>query len=254
MVNAMKILSFKPSLALLRNSLILITFFIPGLSFAYGGSHYGYRHYGYSSHYSRHHYGGHSYYPGKYFRRHSYSYYPNRNYQYYPKSYSLAVPTNIKVYVDNNSNQYGNSEHTGVNSSAWQTLKQGQYGQALTIFANEAQSNPNSGVPKAGYALATASKGNLDRGIWAMRRAFRIDPDSLHYLQFDEKGHGVIDNLIDQYSSQENKTNVGQAFMVSALHYLKHDYVAAKKAIASAKQYGDKSTSLANLQRLVNQQ
>ena len=156
--------------------------------------------------------------------------------------------------MDNDSNQYGNSENTGVKSSAWQTLKQGQYGQALTTFANEAQSNPNSGVPKAGYALAIASKGNLDRGIWAMRRAFRIDPDSLHYLQLDEKGHVVIDNLIGQYCSQENNADVDQAFMVSALYYLKHNYIAAKKSIVSAQKNGDKSSSYTNLQRLIDQQ
>ena len=260
MVNVMKILTFKPSLALLMNSLIVITFFIPRLSFAYGGSHYGhyghygYRHYGYSSHYGRHYYGGHSYYPGKYYRRHSSRYYPYRSHQNYPKSYSFAVPKNIKVYVENDSNQYGNSENIGVKSSAWQTLKQGKYGQALTTFANEAQSNPNSGVPKAGYALATASKGNLDRGIWAMRRAFRIDPDSLHYLQLDEKGHMVIDDLISQYSSQENNTDVDQAFMVSALYYLKHNYIAAKKSIVSAQKNGDKSSSYTNLQKLIDQQ
>ena len=47
-----------------------------------------------------------------------------------------------------------------------------------------------------GYALAIASNGNLERAIWAMRRAFRIDPDALHYLQLDENGHLLIDNLI----------------------------------------------------------
>ncbi len=87
-----------------------------------------------------------------------------------------------------------------------------------------------------------------------MRRAFRIDPDSLHYLQLDKKGHVVIDNLIGQYSSRVNNNDIDQAFMVSALHYLKHDYVATKKSIANAQQYGDKSPSLANLQKLVNQQ
>jgi hypothetical protein len=76
----------------------------------------------------------------------------------------------------------------------------------------------------------------------------------LHYLQLDEKGHVVIDNLIGQYSSQENNADVDQAFMVSALYYLKHDYIAAKKSIVNAQKNSDKSSSYTNLQRLIDQQ
>ena len=86
-----------------------------------------------------------------------------------------------------------------------------------------------------------------------MRRAFRIDPDSLHYLHLDEKSHILIDNLISQYSSQKNDNSVNQGFMISALYYLKHDYTAAKKSITYAQQYGDKSSSNTNLQRLIDQ-
>jgi len=257
----MKILTFKPSLALLIYGLFFIVLFIPGLSFAYGGKHYGhshnrhygYRHYGYSRHYGYRRYGNRHYYPGKYYRRKHYGY-SRRRYQNYPRSFSLAIPKNVVVYVDNDSNQYGKSNNTVINSSAWETLNQGQYNEALRVFAQQAQSNPRLGVPKAGYALATASVGDLDRGVWAMRRAFQIDPDSLHYLQLGEQGHKVIDNLIDQYSSKENDADVGQAFMVSALYYLKHDYAAAKQSIASAQQFGDTSSSYMNLQRLIDKE
>lgn len=255
----MKILYFKPSLALLLHSLVVITFFMPSLSFAYGGRHHGYNgyygnhYYGYSGHYRYQKYGGHSYYPYNYNRRHHYNY-PSRSYQYYLKSYSLTVPTYTLLIHEGGRNQQSSTQNVGINSSAWQTLGQGQYRAAFNIFAGEAQSHPNSGVPKVGYALATAFRGDLIRGIWAMRRAFRIDPDTLHYLQLDEKGHLLINNLIGQYSSQEHDANVDQAFMVSALYFLQHDYAAAKKSIASAQQYGDKSSSFTNLQRLIDQQ
>lgn len=243
MVNVMHNFYFKPSRQIFIYSLFVISLLIPSLSFAwYSGRHHNsYGHYGYRK------YGGHSYYPGKYYRRNHYDY-PRRNYL---KSYSFTVPANIKVYTDSNLNQHSNTAYSGINSSAWQTLSQGQFSLALNFFAQEAQSHPNSGIPKAGYALATASRGNLEKGIWAMRRAFRIDPDSLHYLQLDEKGHVLINNLIGQYSIN---TNNDQAFMISALYYLKHDYIAAKKSIGSAQQYGDESSSFINLQRLVNQQ
>ena len=86
MVNAMKKLNLKPSLALLMQGLFIIALLIPDLSFAYyrGGHHgsyghyghgrhgysrhYGYSHYGHSRHYGYRRYGGHSYYPNKYYR------------------------------------------------------------------------------------------------------------------------------------------------------------------------------------------
>jgi len=279
----MKKLYFKPSLAFLMLGLFVIALLIPDLSFAYyrgrhHGSygHYGHGRHGYSRHYghgyhgnskhygyshsrrSRHYgyrsYGGHHYYPNKYYRGNRYSYSPSRNYQKYPGSYLVTIPANTKVYSDSNVYQQSNAEYSGINSSAWQTLGLGQYSAALNIFAEEAQRHPNSGVPKAGYSLATAANGDLARGVWAMRRAFRIDPDSLHYLQLDEKNYLLVDNLIGQYSSQKIDDSDGKGFMISALHYLKHDYSAAKQSIIKAQQYGDKSSSITNLQRLIDQQ
>jgi hypothetical protein len=151
-------------------------------------------------------------------------------------------------------NQQSNAEYSGIDSSAWQTMGQGQYNEALNVFAEEAQSHPDSGVPKVGYAIAIAADGDLERGIWAMRRAFRIDPDSLHYLQLDEKNHSLVDNLISQYSSQKNNGRDDQDFMISALYYLKHDYTAAKKTISDVAQTDSKSSSNINLQKLINQQ
>ena len=171
-----------------------------------------------------------------------------------PRSYLVTIPENTKVYSDSNVYQQSNAEYSGINSSAWQTLGLGQYSAALNVFAEESQSHPNSGVPKAGYSLATAANGDLERGVWAMRRAFRIDPDSLHYLQLDEKNYLLVDNLIGQYSSQKIEGSDGKDFMISALHYLKHDYSAAKQSIINAQQYGDKSSSITNLQRLIDQQ
>ena len=257
MVKVMQNLYSKPFLALLMLGLFIITLSIPDLSFAYyryGSGYYGsHGHYGYSGSYRYGRHGSYSYYPNKYYQRNHYRYFPSRSYQQYPRSYSITIPAKIRVYGSNGV-QYSNTEYSGINSSAWQTLGQGQYSAALNVFANEAQSHPDSGVPKAGYALATAANGDLERGVWAMRRAFRIDPDSLHYLQLDEKSHLLVDDLISQYSSYKNDGIADKGFIISALYYLKHDYSAAKKAIINAQQYGDKSSSITNLQRLINQQ
>ncbi|MCH8846886.1 MAG: hypothetical protein IIC11_09165, partial [Proteobacteria bacterium] len=119
-----------------------------------------------------------------------------------------------------------------------------------------AESNPKAGIPKVGYALAIAASGDLSRAVWAMRRAFRIDPDSLHYLQLDEANQGIIDTLIDKYHYSVNQEDEfsDEAFMVSALNYLKHDYIASRGAVGHAINNGDRSTSAHNLQKLINQQ
>ncbi len=265
----MKVKSIKPTLLVLAGSLIALGLITPVSSYAYAGMSVGYYyggHYGYSGHhyggYGRRHgyYGGHRYgyrgyrgYRGYNYRpRHNYgyrSYYsPYKSYQYYPKSNYNSSDASNNYQTDN--------KYTGTDSTAWNMLSQGQAGSALNIFASEAESNPKAGIPKVGYALATAASGDLSRAVWAMRRAFRIDPDSLHYLLLDEANQGVIDTLIDKYHYSENQEDefYDEAFMVSALNYLKHDYIASRGAVDHAINNGDRSTSAHNLQKLINQQ
>lgn len=260
----MKAKLIKPTFLVLVGTLITLGVIIPVSSYAYAGISVGYYyggHYGYSGHYyggyGRHgYYGGHRYgygYRGYSYRpRHNYgyrSYYsPYKSYQYYPKS-------NYNTSDGSNNYQYTNNKYTGTDSTAWDMLSQGQAGSALNMFASEAESNPKAGIPKVGYALATAASGDLSRAVWAMRRAFRIDPDSLHYLQLDEANQGVIDTLIDKYHYSVNQEDEfsDEAFMVSALNYLKHDYIASRGAVDHAISNGDRSASALNLQKLVNQ-
>ncbi len=63
----------------------------------------------------------------------------------------------------------------------------------------------------------------------------------------------MIDQVMGQYSTEGNIPNTDQAFMLSALHYLKHDYVQAKKSIAGAQLNGDQSSSIENLKKLVDE-
>ena len=237
----------KPTLFILAGTLIVFGLLLPVFSYAgvsfgyYYGGHHGYG-YGYNRHraysyYPRHHYGSRSYYS------------PYSSYQHYPKP-SYSAP------AGSNNNQHTDNKYTGTDSTAWDILSKGQASSALTIFAKEAENNPKAGIPKVGYSLAAASSGNLSTGVWAMRKAFRVDPDSLHYLQLDEAGLHVINILIDkyQYSLKQEDNFLNEAFMVSALNYLKHDYIASHEAVDHAIKNGDENTSVHNLQRLINQQ
>lgn len=255
----MHLFNTKPLLTLLIYTLLVFTIAAPNLSYGYySGRHYGsYGHSGHSSHYRYNRYGRHNYYPKRSYRR-SYSRYPRQryysNYRQYPRSYSFTVPSNFGVYSSDTYYQQLSTKYSAINSSAWQSLAQGQYREALGVFANEAQSHPNSGVPKAGYAIASAAAGDLNKGVWAMKRAFRIDPDSLHYLQLNETNNQLINDLIEQYTIQKKQGVADQDFMISALYYLNHNYLAANQSILDAKVYANNNESMTNLHRLISQQ
>ena len=256
----------KPTLFILAGTLIVFGLLLPVFSYAgvsvgyYYGGHHGYSRHNYGG-YGRHGYYGHHGYGYGYNRHRAYSYYPRHHYgsrSYYSpyKSYQHYPNPSYSAPAGSNNNQHTNNKYTGTESTAWDILSKGQASSALTIFAKEAENNPKAGIPKVGYSLAAASSGNLSTGVWAMRKAFRVDPDSLHYLQLDEAGLHVINILIDkyQYSLKQEDNFLNEAFMVSALNYLKHDYIASLEAVDHAIKNGDENTSVHNLQRLINQQ
>jgi len=138
---------------------------------------------------------------------------------------------------------------------AWNLLAAGRYDDALSRFAIKAQSNPRRSAPKTGYALAAAGVGDTARGVWAMRRAFRIDPDGVEYVRVDEKLRPRVETLLRRYEADLRGPNhhADSAFMVASLHYLLGDYEAARTTLQQAVDYGDRNTSAANLERLLSQ-
>ena len=178
-----------------------------------------------------------------------YSYYPYtypvyRDYGYSSPAYSYEGP----VYSANNP--------YGIDSPGWYYLAQENLQAAINTFAKDIESYPGAGIPKVGYALASAAAGNLTEGVLAMREAFNIDPDSIHYIYFDEELLQIIDDLIEkyEYELQQSNKRPDKAFMVFALHYLKYNYGNAHEAINRAIADGDKSPSLGKLHRLVDEQ
>ena len=220
------------------------------------------------------HFGG---YP-RYSYAYSPAYYVPRAYSYYNPSYSTYGPQYYsslsylrgnnypKKYTGGRNTYSYNStsarypdtatESYSTNDLGWRLLGQNNPREALDVFATQAGRNHNDGVPKVGYALSAAMQGDLNKAAWAMRRAFRIDPDSLHYLRIDVLLRTSIDMLLAQYHNQLNyaqgNRHVDVAFMIAALNYLIHENDAARVAIeASVDKLGDNSPSALNLQRLV---
>ncbi|MBV6446902.1 hypothetical protein [Nitrosomonas sp.] len=262
-----------------------------------GGWHYG-GHGVHGGHFGGHvHFGGNHRHFGNYNRGYGggyrYSYQPG--YNYYPRSYSFTSrysspraytgysPRNTPptTYINrnvgpnpysSNANLYNNynSDSTetryiekgaGNNVTGnlgWQLLAQNNAREALGVFAGQAGRHQEDGVPKVGFALSTAMQGDLDRAVWAMRRAFSIDPNSLHYVNIEQSLRVSIDNLIAEFNLRLRNSDGNRysdaAFMVAALNYLIHNDEAARIAIEEAvDKAGDSSQSALNLRNLVKQ-
>ncbi len=95
--------------------------------------------------------------------------------------------------------------------------------------------------------------GDLGQGVWAMRRAFRVDPESTHYIVIDDKLRPMIRTLLERYQgvSAPNGNITDAAFMLASLHYLLRDLDHARSAIERASEEGDRTESTANLARQI---
>lgn len=206
-------------------------------------------HYGHHGHGHGHHYGHHSYYYGYPY----YGYYrPYRHYRYGYGSYYSPRPQHYDADASTNGDpDYASRDSrrhvTRDDATGWKLLSKGKSSQALNVFSNQAQSNPKYGVAKAGYAIAVAINGDLGRGVWAMRRAFRIDPESLHYVNIDAELESVLHDLAARY---ENYGPDG-AFMQAAFAYLRKDYATAAVQLDEAVSAGDKHKSTRRLRKLL---
>lgn len=139
--------------------------------------------------------------------------------------------------------------YTYGSKEGWKHLKSGHAGQAMKIFAIQSQQNLNTGVPRVGFALAAATNGELDRGIWSMRRAVKMDPGSLDQIAIDDQLEPLIEELNKKYKSGiiDNPEQTHVSFMIAALSYLQQDYSTAQNYIVDT----DLSPSTRNLRQLL---
>ncbi len=219
----------------------------------YSGYHGGYRQYGFRGGYYR------GYRSGRY-----YGGYPYRGYSYGGAyngySYSQPRPPSSAGTYNGETNPApqpnSDASRESVSNGGWARLAEGQYSAALSIFAEQATSQPKSGRPKVGYALSAAASGDLRQGIWAMRRAIEIDPDSIHYMTIDESLRPRIEQLIARYQTNPDRTsgNADAAFMRASLHYLLGNAKSARSQADLAVAAGDRRSSTVNLERLIDKE
>lgn len=241
-------------------SFIILFFGVPDSAQAGSYYRYSYGHHGYS--YG--HYGGYRNYAyGKHARYSRYGYY---NYGYPIITRRHSSYNNGSYYDDRRSYKAparsGYSSHSSAgavidsqqyNDKAWRLLAQGKTDTAFTYFSKAAEAEPSKGNPKIGYALAAADLGQLDKGIWAMRRALNVDPDALHYVTLNDKLDSKVRRMIDDYVKQQEYSGkqASSSFMLASLHYLRRDMASARSYINQAVRAGHVSSSTKSLQKLI---
>jgi hypothetical protein len=238
--------------------------------FKYGhGGYSGHKHHRYKKYYSpRKHYFKHRHRPyyrhghgyGILYGRGLYGYYGYGKYRYY------GYPYEYRYYQrSHRSGGYHNGEYQGGQhrldydeefAQGWNLLKRDRPGDALEIFARLALASTVKGGAKVGYSLASAELGKLDKGIWAMRRALRMDPVALHYVAIDDGLRSKVEQVAERYewSNLDSENDPGGSFMLAAVYYLLEDMEAARDALERNMNSNDTSTSAENLKRLIQQQ
>ncbi|MEX2516866.1 MAG: hypothetical protein WD572_08180 [Gammaproteobacteria bacterium] len=163
-------------------------------------------------------------------------------------SSSTHAPATTATQGNNNSNASSSRSESVeplLDNAAWNALAQGQHSAALSMFGQQAQANPRKGEPKIGYALAIAGRGDLDDGIWAMRRMLQYDINALHYLEFEGSLRRQVETLLARYESHYAPSATAEnyagdaAMMIATLNYLLGDHETAQRVVTTARAEDD---------------
>lgn len=231
-----------------------------GYSYGYSYGHHGYGHHGYRGHYSHH---GHIGTAGYVFlgilgvailshifdsdndldRRYSKSRTYNQPSYNQTRPYNNSI--NQRLALDNN-NYQPEPLISYADNEGWDWLAKGNADYALDIFAIQSQQNLDSGIPRVGFAIAAAAKGDTLRATRAMRKAIRTDATALDKININNI-NPTINTLSDNYKSNLNINVTDNAFMLATLLYLQQDYSTARNIIS----INDKSQSANILRELL---
>ncbi len=197
------------------------------------------------------------YYNGGYRYRPYYGYGYGYRYGYWP-GYSLYYFDDYSYRrrhrCDETCTEHG--KHGSEFGAGWKLFGDGNNERALSAFSDAAGKDPEDGVARIGVALATAAGGNLERGVWAMRRALRVDAAAARYAPIDDDVAERIDAVAGTYRNLPESAldPKDRAFMLAALYYLVDKKQLALTNVRNAVAAGDDSRSASELELLLRQQ
>lgn len=169
---------------------------------------------------------------------------------YYPVTY--AYPQTVVVYE-----QAPLAPALPTAAQAWSALAGGYDQEALSMFGQLVQANPQDAEALVGYALANSMLGFDGSGIVAMRRALAIRPEALLSAPIDPSFRAKAQPLLVRYKdlthSAVQQQSVDAFMMVAALETILGDEGNAYFAADTAIQRGDTDPSILNLREMLRQ-
>lgn len=132
---------------------------------------------------------------------------------------------------------------------AWEFIGADEPRRALSQFAGLCESNPNSAVMKAGYAVSAAMSGDDRTAYWAMRRAVTVGGGMIGYLPAAEglstrleELAGAIQGQIDAQGASSDRM-----FLLAGVQMLQHDNAAALASAEEAYRLGDRHQTITQM-------
>ena len=117
-----------------------------------------------------------------------------------------------------------------TNSVGWELLAKGDNVEAARTFIDEIGKDEMAGAPKLGYALAMAAGGDLEKGTWAIRRAFDVDPEGTSDVVISGKLRSVVESVTEKYVADAETNGIGKdnSYSLATLFMLQGDIEAAE--------------------------
>ncbi len=138
-------------------------------------------------------------------------------------------------------------------SEAWILLYNGDSASSLEAFTCLADVDPNDGLRLLGLALSAGMQGRHDDTVSAARRAVRVDPQSLSYIQGDRQLDAVFTSLLEHYEHRAIHVygDLDALYMVAMLRYFRNELAAARYTVDIDLTLGDTDDSSRLLRRFI---
>ena len=112
-----------------------------------------------------------------------------------------------------------------ISHTGWDNLVNSRFVDASSDFVSKITNGVDPGESRIGYALAMASSGDLDYGVYAMKRAFARNADEVGAMMFDDSILPMVEKVTQLY---ETRMDAGthkeaDAFMLAALYQMQGD-------------------------------
>ncbi|MEM7230182.1 MAG: hypothetical protein AAF432_15350 [Planctomycetota bacterium] len=127
----------------------------------------------------------------------------------------------------------------------WDLLVKGEVAQAIDEFIEDSTVYPNRAAPRIGFAICASLQDDDDAAVWAMKRAFALDPLTVQRFAGSAEVNSEIRDLLAHFNASianQVEPDGDAQFMVAALHFLLGDDAASGRSMEAVLAAADSTT------------